>query len=285
MFVPVIMFVLAATVGTVPAKHHHAKDIKDSRKLEEADWWNSLEERKWPDSTSLPEHIVFLSENSTIVTAQTGSTPILHCEIEGVMETLVSWIRRKDYHLLTIGLATYSSDDRFFTTHVRNEQDWALHIKYAQPSDEGLYECQVSTHPPSSLFVTLHLVEARAEIVGGPDKIINSGSTLRLTCLLRQTTEPPAFVFWYHDDRMINYDSGRGVSVSQGRHHSELSLSPAHPGNYTCAPSNARPASINVHILDGEQPAAMQHERTSLSTVISPSAIWITLMHIVMDTR
>lgn len=34
----------------------------------------------------------------------------------------VSWIRRKDYHLLTVGLATYSSDDRFFTAHVHNPQ-------------------------------------------------------------------------------------------------------------------------------------------------------------------
>jgi hypothetical protein len=34
----------------------------------------------------------------------------------------VSWIRRKDYHLLTVGLATYSSDDRFLVEHVRHLQ-------------------------------------------------------------------------------------------------------------------------------------------------------------------
>ncbi|KAJ4434706.1 hypothetical protein ANN_23274 [Periplaneta americana] len=77
----------------------------------------------------------------------------------GIFVTLqVSWIRRKDYHLLTVGLATYSSDDRFFTAHVRNTQDWALHVRYAKARDGGLYECQVSTHPPSSLFVELQLV-------------------------------------------------------------------------------------------------------------------------------
>jgi len=37
-------------------------------------------------------------------------------------------------------------------------QDWALHVRHARAQDGGLYECQVSTHPPSSLFVELQLV-------------------------------------------------------------------------------------------------------------------------------
>ncbi|KAL7739364.1 hypothetical protein ACLKA6_003969 [Drosophila palustris] len=37
-----------------------------------------------------------------------------------------------------------------------------------------------------------------------------------------------------------------------------------HAGNYTCAPSNARPASITVHVLRGEKPAAMQHANRSI---------------------
>lgn len=36
-----------------------------------------------------------------------------------------------------------------------------------------------------------------------------------------------------------------------------------HAGNYTCAPSNTQPASITVHVLQGEKPAAMQHANRS----------------------
>lgn len=34
----------------------------------------------------------------------------------------VSWIWRKDYHLLTVGLTTYSSDERFSATHLKHSE-------------------------------------------------------------------------------------------------------------------------------------------------------------------
>lgn len=92
----------------------------------------------------------------------------------------VSWIRRKDYHLLTVGLTTYSSDERFSAAHLKNSevcllwpqvslkchdnkkkyqfQDWTLQIKYVQMRDAGTFECQVSKHPPISIFVILNVV-------------------------------------------------------------------------------------------------------------------------------
>lgn len=56
--------------------------------------------------------------------------------------------------------------------------------------------------------------EARAEIVGRPIRYLTPGSTLKLMCKIVQNTEASAFIFWYHDNRMINYDVERGINVS-----------------------------------------------------------------------
>lgn len=126
----------------------------------------------------------------------------------------VSWIRKNDYHLLTVGLTTYSSDGRFSATHLYHSEDWTLSIKYVQTKDAGIYECQVSTYPSTSIFIHLKVVEARAEIVGPTVKYLTPGSTLRLICRIVQSTETSAFIFWYHNNRMINYDVDRGINVS-----------------------------------------------------------------------
>ncbi|KAG6445987.1 hypothetical protein O3G_MSEX004181, partial [Manduca sexta] len=70
----------------------------------------------------------------------------------------VSWIRHRDLHILTVGGYTYTSDQRFQATHSPHTDDWTLHIKWAQQRDAGVYECQVSTQPVRSFFVTLHVV-------------------------------------------------------------------------------------------------------------------------------
>ncbi|XP_030760128.1 lachesin-like [Sitophilus oryzae] len=213
---------------------------------------------------------VFITENCTVVLAQIGGTATLPCVVRKFSNGVVSWIRKHDYHLLTVGVATYNADDRFMVEHVRHLQNWGLMIKHVQPSDAGLYECQVSTHPPTSIVVELKVTKAQAEIQGAPDLYIRSGSTLRLVCTLKHSTEPPEFVFWFHEQRMINYDPG--VTVKEGRSSSVLHLQDAekiHDGNYTCGPSNAVPASINVHVLNAtaeEKPAAMQHANSTKSS-------------------
>ncbi|XP_030036504.2 uncharacterized protein LOC115452178 [Manduca sexta] len=210
----------------------------------------------------------FGTENNTVVTSQTGSTALLPCIIRNIGDGIVSWIRRKDYHLLTVGLTTYSSDQRFQAIHLQHSEDWTLKVRFVQKRDAGIYECQVSSHPPTSIFLRLDVVEARAQISGPTEKYLKPGSTLRLQCSVVQTTEAPAFVFWYHNSRMINYDVERGINVTTdpAQRLSDLLIpaaSVSHAGNYTCVPNNAVPASIYVHIFNGENPAAMQSSSPS----------------------
>uniref|UniRef100_A0A8D9ALV4 Limbic system-associated membrane protein n=1 Tax=Cacopsylla melanoneura TaxID=428564 RepID=A0A8D9ALV4_9HEMI len=213
--------------------------------------------------------LIFSTENSTVVLAQLGGTATLPCLVKKIASGVVSWLRRKNIHeLLTVGLTPYSSDERFFVEHSRQTQNWALKIRSVKPEDEGVYECQVSTHPPASVFLQLQVVEATAVIQGAPDIHVKNGSTLHLVCSLLNSTEPPVFIFWYHGPRMINYDKDPNISVRSDASGSVLVIRHArqqHTGNYTCLPSNVRSASVNVHVLIDETPAAMQDGRNNMN--------------------
>ncbi|XP_042883319.1 hemicentin-2-like [Penaeus japonicus] len=204
----------------------------------------------------------FMTGNNTVITVQVGATAAMRCQVFDVAEhETVSWIRRRDHHLITVGANTYSNDERFQVTFSEKLQDWTLHVHYAQPRDAGVYECQLSAHPPMGVFTTLNVIEAIAEIVGGPERYVQKGSAVRLTCVLRHFTEPPTYVFWFHAEHMVNYDANNRITVMSTKGESELRISnvdKSDSGNYTCQPANARAASVSLHVITGETPAAMQ---------------------------
>lgn len=63
----------------------------------------------------------------------------------------VSWVRRRPgetgLELLTVGLHTYSADDRY-KVEFQYPNNWKLKIESVIREDEGTYECQISTYPP-----------------------------------------------------------------------------------------------------------------------------------------
>ncbi|EFN65982.1 hypothetical protein EAG_03115 [Camponotus floridanus] len=75
---------------------------------------------------------------------------------------------------------------------------------------------------------------------------------------LLQSPTPPQYVFWYHNNRMINYDTTRGsvtVQTDPGPTQSRLTIRQAvesDTGNYTCSASNTKPASIFVFVTEGK---------------------------------
>lgn len=70
----------------------------------------------------------------------------------------VSWIRKGDLHILTVGILTYTNDQRFQTLHSDGTDEWTLRITPTQVHDSGTYECQVSTEPKISLGFKLNVV-------------------------------------------------------------------------------------------------------------------------------
>jgi Immunoglobulin I-set domain len=55
----------------------------------------------------------------------------------------VSWMRKRDLHILTSNNFLYTGDQRFSVVHPQDTDEWNLKIEYAQPKDAGTYECQV----------------------------------------------------------------------------------------------------------------------------------------------
>ncbi|XP_068212786.1 protein amalgam-like isoform X2 [Palaemon carinicauda] len=211
-------------------------------------------------------------DNSTrgSVIGAVGRTVFLHCRVKHLGDRAVTWIRKQDVHVLTVGLFTYTTDDRFTALHSEGSDDWTLRISSAQVSDSGTYECQVSTEPKISRSFKLQVVEAAAHISDPREIHMVSGSNINLTCSVTGSPEPPQYMYWFRGTTLINYSSRGGISVVTDKHSrtSRLVVTRAtigDSGNYTCAPANAEPASVSVYILNGEHPEALQGcEKTSV---------------------
>ncbi|XP_063991219.1 T-lymphocyte activation antigen CD86-like isoform X4 [Diachasmimorpha longicaudata] len=189
-------------------------------------------------------------------TTTVGQSAYLYCRVRNLGDRAVSWIRKRDLHILTVGILTYTNDQRFQAMHSDGSDEWTLKVTSPQVRDSGTYECQVSTEPKISQAYKLSVVVSKAEISGNAELYIKSGSDINLTCTVLQTPEPPSFIYWYRGDHVINYSQRGGISVvtEKQTRTSRLLISralPADSGNYTCAPSTAESASVLVHVLNG----------------------------------
>eukprot|EP00095_Tigriopus_kingsejongensis_P012754 maker-scaffold30_size591359-snap-gene-1.20 protein:Tk12754 transcript:maker-scaffold30_size591359-snap-gene-1.20-mRNA-1 annotation:"protein amalgam" len=190
---------------------------------------------------------------------------------------LISWIRHRDTHLLSVGRYTYTTDFRFSAQHLPMTHYWQLRIMNVSYEDEGYYECQLSTTPIKAHVVDLRVVEPHTEILGGPDMHVDRGSTINLTCIAKFSPAPPPDVEWLHNGQVISYDSARGgVSVVTEKGESTSShlliqrATPKDSGVYKCVPENTVEAAITLHIIKGKNPDAWQ--TSSAQSVIHPGS-------------
>ncbi|XP_045611758.1 zwei Ig domain protein zig-8 isoform X5 [Procambarus clarkii] len=242
------------------------------------------------------------------VTALAGDSAFLPCTVSHLGDRSVTWMRKRDLHILTAGVYTYSADDRFMVLHPENSDDWTLHIKFANERDAGVYECQVNSDPKISLKVTLTVKDSQLDdplhygiattdtmplvaIEGPTERHIQRGSVLAVTCVVRHPPHSaPDHILWFHGPTNIDYDSARGgVSIqtekSTRRTVSKLMLSSVDPGDtgeYSCSPTDLQPAVVTVHVQDGaawyttgsREPGAGSQQRMSALMCDPSSALY-----------
>ncbi|KAG5673860.1 hypothetical protein PVAND_003871 [Polypedilum vanderplanki] len=114
-----------------------------------------------------------------------------------------------------------------------------------------------------------------AFILGGPEYFISKGSTINLTCIIKYSPDPPSHTNWHFKNKILSFDSEPRLSqfTENGETFTNYLLikdvNANDSGKYTCAPSNAEPSSIMVHVVNGENPEAYSSS-SQLSSCCSP---------------
>ncbi|CAG0912706.1 unnamed protein product [Notodromas monacha] len=133
--------------------------------------------------------------------------------------------------------------------------------KHSGDREDG--ENPISPRPENAVTAVVDALcrGAETELVGGPDIYVAKGSTINLTCLIKNTLLPPEAVTWYHNNKVIDYKSPRGgvsVATDKGATSSStlvlLFARASDSGEYRCEPSNGVPAVGKIHVLNGQYP-------------------------------
>lgn len=97
------------------------------------------------------------------------------------------------------------------------------------------------------------------EIIGESDIHVKAGSTVSIKCVITQSLEEPAYIFWYHNERrVLDYDHNeKDIKTERLNHDTTVGTltifhaTSENAGNYTCSPSNLDSASVLLHVLNG----------------------------------
>ncbi|KAK7077110.1 hypothetical protein SK128_024450 [Halocaridina rubra] len=245
----------AAALGASDATHASRQEVYEAAD----DIWARVQAL----NTVAPE---FQGQNNTEVAAQVGGEATFSCYTYHLSDEVVTWLKRDDDSLITVGQQVYATESRFSAVHSDHTEAWELWVKDVQLSDAGQYECQLTTHPPVSFFFNLVVTQAEAVVEGPSEVHIEEGSHLALECQVVNAPVPPVYIFWYHNKTMVNYGQQQSLQVEHHNYTSSLvveKVSPFHAGSYSCEPHLALPANVTVHVVTDKRPAAMQQDRNT----------------------
>ncbi|KAG5679583.1 hypothetical protein PVAND_009143 [Polypedilum vanderplanki] len=238
--------------------------------------YDSHIKQRYPDFR-LGTHFDQVAVGSLInVTIQDGKTAYLNCKINLLQDKTVTWVRRiyhqdpndesherEELQLLTVGTNTFVADSRY-SVDFQYPSNFRLLIRnVSKQQDEGVYECQISTHPPKVIQFYLHVNAPELFIA---DENLNPlyerhyevNSTLELYCYVRNIEMTSSVVLWIHNDHVLNYDAIRGgisvrTDLTEEGANSTLSVAKINKldsGNYTCSIGPTHSFTTQVHVLN-----------------------------------
>lgn len=148
------------------------------------------------------------------VTVHRGQKAELGCKVENIGPKEVAWVKKPNPFPIAIDTEIFDPAMKNIRInherHSHNSQSWNLVIEHAQPSDSGVYECQVTSKTPLSFDINLHvldsplILEPAIEIVDVKDnKIVNLYDPLTLTCNSTGSRGPPDAIDWFFEGNLV----------------------------------------------------------------------------------
>ncbi|XP_023345142.1 zwei Ig domain protein zig-8 isoform X2 [Eurytemora carolleeae] len=216
---------------------------------------------------------------NSVFTGQVGGRVFLSCAIYNLHNKSVSWIRERDGYILTVDRETFISDSRFFAVHSDTglSDTWSLGINHVEDEDQGKYQCQVSAEEKLSRITELVVIHPQVTIQGGPDIHVKARSVVHLKCIISQTVDPPVYVTWFFNNKMLIDFTGADVSLSHSLtvSTSRLTLRDVDlvdAGNYTCQPAALPEATVTLHVVKPETVEIME-VTSAAETLMSLTAL------------
>lgn len=108
---------------------------------------NHLERHEKIDITNPPLGPYFDYDFFRNETVMVGHTAYLKCKVKNIGNRTVSWVRHRDINLLTVGLNSYTSDNRFLSIHEHDAEEWTLKVS------TGIYERKTAVAKLSQFVV------------------------------------------------------------------------------------------------------------------------------------
>ena len=131
---------------------------------------------------------------------QEGTTAFLECHVEGLGNESVSWVRRRDKHILAVDMELFIFDPRLAI--LQSKDRWTLSLRNVVEEDEGTYQCQVSSSNKLSKLIDLAVLVPRVDIVTGGDRHVRRSSRVVMKCIVDQVIHRPDHVAWIRNGKV-----------------------------------------------------------------------------------